>query len=123
MDELRIQQEEALSVAGSYCGRLLKAIDNVVLELRGNRLPDTDAYIDEIVNGLNWVLEVTNGTLDLVNATEVIIDKVQINESVKVLSEALKSKNDAMIADSLAGGIRSYLVTFMDCCTPYMENN
>lgn len=123
MGELRDQQMEALSVAGAYCGRLLNAIDNVVSELRGNRLPDTDAYIDEIVNGLNWVLEVTNRTLDLVNESETVIDKEQTNEAVKVLSEALRLKNDELIADSLAGGIRSYLAIFKECCVPYMENN
>ena len=123
MNELRIQQIEALSVAGPYCNKLLNAINNVVLELQGNRLPDTDAYLDEIVNGLNWVLEVTNGTLDLINDNGIIIDKAETNAAVVALSESLKAKDDEMIAGNLAGGIRLYLEKFRDCCLKYIENN
>lgn len=109
MDDYRQQQVEALQVAHEYSAKVINGIKNVVTELRGGRLPDTDEYLKEIVNGLNWLIEVTNRTLDVINEHEVLIDKERVNDAVTGLGAALSEKDDEQIASSLETGVLDYL--------------
>lgn len=45
MEDLRQQQKEALQALSEYSPRLIRAMKNVVEELRGNRQPDTNEYL------------------------------------------------------------------------------
>lgn len=109
MDDYRQQQIEALQVVHEYSGKLIKGIENVVSELSGVRLPDTGAYLDEVLNGLNWVIEIVNRTLDVINEGEVRIEKEAVNVSVKALGDALSNKQDELIASALKDGILPFV--------------
>jgi hypothetical protein len=109
MDDYRQQQIEALQVAHEYSGKLIKGIENVSGELSGNRLLDTDAYLDEVVNGINWLIEIVNRTTDVINEKTVQIEKNEVNEAVKKLADALSKKDDALIADALKNGMLDFV--------------
>lgn len=109
MDDYRQQQIEALQVVHEYSVKLIKGIESVTEELAGNRLLDTDTYLDEVVKGINWTIEVVNRTMDVINEKEVLIDKEKVNEAVKALGEALSKKEDALIASALKGGILEFV--------------
>lgn len=109
MDDYRQQQIEALQVAHEYSVKLIGGIENVSKELSGNRLLDTDKYLDEVVKGINWTIEVVNKTMDVINENEVLIEKETVNNAVKELGEALSKKDDAMIASALQGGILEFV--------------
>jgi hypothetical protein len=109
MDDYRQQQIEALQVAHEYSGKLIKGIENVSGELSGNRLLDTDAYLDEVVNGINWLIEIVNRTTDVINEKTVQIENNEVNEAVKKLADALSKKDDALIADALKNGILDFV--------------
>lgn len=101
MDDVRQQQIEALQVAHEYTIKLSKGIENVIGELSGNRLEDTDVYLDEIVKGINWTIEIINRTMDVINEEKMYIVKEEVNQYVQALSEALSKKEDALIADAM----------------------
>lgn len=109
MDDYRQQQIEALEVAHEYSGKLIKGIENVVEELDGVRFPDTDAYLNEVIKGLNWIIEIVNQTLDVINEGEVRIEKEAVNTSIKVLGDALRGKQDALISAALKDGILPFI--------------
>lgn len=109
MDDYRQQQEEALKVAHEYCARLISGINNVAGELTEKRLPDTDAYLDEVVKGINWIIEIVNRTQDILNEKETYIEKENVNDAVRVLGEALSKKDDMLIADALKGGVLEFI--------------
>lgn len=111
MDDYRQQQVEALQVAHEYSAKLINGINNIITELRGGRLLDTDEYLKEIVNGINWLIEVTNRTLDVINEKEVLIDKERVNDAINELGSALGVKDDEQIANSLETGVLEYLKT------------
>lgn len=111
MDDYRQQQVEALQAAHEYSAKIINGINNVKAELRGGRLLDTDEYLKEIVNGINWLIEVTNRTMDVINENEVLIDKEQVNEAVKELGTALSKKDDELIAGALETGVLDFLKT------------
>ena len=111
MDETRKQQLEALKVAGPYCGRIITALNKIIKEYSGNRLPDTDKYMESILNGLNWIFSVYNGTKDLINEKEMIIDKDIVNKSVQMLNKANQDNDDALRVEALKG-ILSFVEVF-----------
>ncbi len=98
MDDLVTQQIEALGVVAGYCEKIERAIDNVIGELTGGRLDDTDVYINSIQNGLNWIIEVYNGTRDLINKDSVVIEKDSVNAAIQKMNAATQAKNDAELA-------------------------
>lgn len=110
MEDYRQQQVEALQVLHEYSVKLISGINNVIGELEGNRLEDTDAYLDEVVKGINWVIEVVNRTMDVINEKEVLIDKETVNVAVQKLGDALSKKEDDLIADALKNGILEFVV-------------
>ena len=112
MDDYRQQQVEALQVAHEYSAKLINGIDNVLTELKGNRLLDTDEYLKEIVNGINWLIGVTNRTLEVINENEVLIDKERVNDAINEFGAALGKKDDEQIAGALETGVLSFLKAF-----------
>ncbi len=111
MDETRQQQIEALKVAGPYCGKIITAINKIIGEYSGNRLPDTDKYLESILNGLNWIFGVYNGTKELINEKETIVDKDIVNKSVQMLNKANQDNDDALRVEALKG-VLSFVEVF-----------
>ena len=102
MEELKRQQKEALKVASQYCDKLIPGIENVINELKGEKLPDTDEFLKHILDGVNWIIGVFNGTKDLINADFQVIDKENVNQSVVAFNTAVNDKNDQKIVVSLS---------------------
>jgi len=101
MEELKRQQEEALKVANEYCDKLIPGIEKVIIELTGEKFFDTDEYLKHIMDGINWIIGVFNGTKDLINADSKVIEKEEINRSVLALNAAVNNNNDKEIASNL----------------------
>lgn len=111
MDEYRAQQIEALQVAHEYSGKVVNGINNVVAELKGTRLLDTDEYLNEILNGINWLIEITNRTMDVINEEGTLIEREKVNEAIEALGAALSKKDDIVIAGALETGVMDYVKT------------
>ncbi len=105
MEDLRTQQVEALHAAYDYSKKLLKALSEIVLELRGAQKDDTKEYLDKIMEGTNWIIQVVNGTLTLINEKEERISKEDINDIIIELNSAFKDENYAEIANVIESGI------------------
>ena len=109
MDDLNKQQMEALEVVGDYCIKLISGIENVVKELEGNKLPDTDEYLNSILLGLNWIFEVYGKTKDYIGKAGIDIDQNGVNGSVVILNEAIRNNDDANKALALKGEILCFV--------------
>lgn len=100
MEDNRKEEKEALAVLVEYSPKLIKSMKAVVGELRGNRQPDTDEYLLSIIKGMNWEIEVLNGTMDYLNETEQVIDKAAANELFISFSKTYQEKDDTKLADA-----------------------
>lgn len=109
MEQQREQQAEALQVSKEYLVKLIKGIEEVIPELRGNRKPDTDDFMKQCLDGLNWLIQIYNGTSDFINEGKERIEKVETNESILRFNEAVKSKDDNRIAESMEKDIIAFL--------------
>ena len=97
MDDYRQQQIDVLKEAVPYSEKLIGAIEKVSEELAGVPFPETHDAVNVIIEGLNWLFEVYNGTKDIIEA----VDEKEANEGVKELSEALSVNDDVAVSKAL----------------------
>lgn len=100
MIENRAEQKEALETLMEFNVRLVKNMNIIVKELSGERLEDTDAFLTDIINAMNWEIQVMNGTMELLNEDKPRIDKEAFNEKVQTLGSAIAAKDDARMAEA-----------------------
>ena len=96
----RAEQKEALETLVEFNVRLIKNMNIIKKELSGNRLDDTDIFLKDIINAINWEIQVMNGTMELLNEDAQHINKEDFNEKIIVLGNAVNAKDDAKIAEA-----------------------
>lgn len=99
MDDYRQQQMDVLKEAVPYSEKLIGAIEKVSDELAGVPFPETHDAVNVIIEGLNWLFEVYNGTKVIIEAGAV--DEAEANSGVKELSEAVKADDDVAVSKAL----------------------
>ncbi|MBA4686675.1 MAG: hypothetical protein H2184_05930 [Candidatus Galacturonibacter soehngenii] len=105
MDNVKNEQIEALKAVIEYNEKLVPAIKEVILELDGEQKEDTFSYLDYILKGVNWVIQVVNGTKSLLEKNDIMIDKDEMNRIIATLNSAVKEKDSAKISHCLKEGI------------------
>lgn len=75
MDNIQNEQIEALNAVIEYNKKLIPALNEVMIELNGELKEDTFSYLDYILKGVNWVIQVMNGTRSLFEEKGFVIDK------------------------------------------------
>ncbi len=113
MEDLREQQKEALLTARDYIGKLLDAVDVVGVELSGEEQEDTKEYLDTILKGVNWTIEVLKRTIDYVNENEELIQKESVNDRMLHFSSVYESSNRQALNEALQSDVKTYLSEFM----------
>lgn len=98
MIENRNEQIEAVEALKEYNVKLLKALKEITDELKGARKEDTDDYVDHIFRGINWELQVINGTLELLNEKKNQVSKAELNAMVEEINIAYKAKDGEKLA-------------------------
>ena len=94
-------QYDILKQLVSYSENLIPALQNLIEELRGQEKEDTGDYLNEVISGINWEIEVYNQCADLINERSSYIDKKSMITAVKNLGISLNSGNYALVAECL----------------------
>lgn len=94
-------QREVLKELISYSDNLIPALQMIIEELRGEEKEDTNEFLNEIINGINWEIEVYNQCASLINEKSSYIDKKSMVVAVKNLGNCLSSGERMQIADCL----------------------
>lgn len=92
----KAEQVEALKALTEYSPKLINALKAVTGELAGDRKPDTDEYLKAIVNGMNWEIQIYNGTKELLKGIDAL-DKDKANDAFVAFSDAYKKSDDEMM--------------------------
>ena len=101
MEDNRKEQLEALEILKEFNVRLLKNMNIIIKELSGERLDDTDVFLKGIIDGINWEVQVVNGTLSLLNEGKERIHKEVFNRKILALADAASAKDDKKIAEAI----------------------
>lgn len=101
MTNTRIEQKEALETLVEFNERLVKNMNIIIKELSGERLEDTDKFLNSIIDAINWEIQVMNGTMELLNEGKERINKKAFNDRIVILGEAVKAKDDTKMAEAM----------------------
>lgn len=101
MEDIRKEQKEALQTLMEFNEKLVKNMNIIIKELTGNRLDDTDNFLQGIVDAINWEVQVVNGTIDMLNDGKERINKEEFNSGIVSLADAIGKKDDCAIAEAI----------------------
>ncbi len=110
MEDNRKEQVEALEALKDYNPKICKALKEIIPELRGEKKEDTQEYVEHIFRGVNWELQVINGTMELLNEKEQQVSKDSLNEMIVQVNDAYTSKE----GEKLAQIIETELLPFVE---------
>ena len=79
---------------------------------KGSEIGKIFEEIRQIIDGINFVIEIANATMPLINEKEEILNKEGIEEKVQILSEALQEHDNAKTAQALEEGILPFVDIF-----------
>lgn len=109
MEEREHLQREVLKELISYSERLIPAVQDIIEELRTEVKADTNDYLNEVINGINWEIEVYNQCADLINVNSNYIDKKVMIEAVQHLGTSLNSGDYQQVADCFENDFLTFL--------------
>ena len=89
-------QHDVLKQLISYSENLIPALQGLIKEMRTDRKEDTGEYLNEVITGINWEIEVYNQCSDIINERSSYIDK-------KTMITAVKLKSNPEYFDGLYG--------------------
>ena len=114
MEEQKKQQLEALELGSEYIAKLIPAMKEIIPELRGAEMPDTEDYLNQQLDGLNYVIDIINITIPFLDAME---------EKVQNLNRALGNNSHAMIANAFEADILPMLDIYRQIALVVLEQN
>lgn len=94
MENNRQEQREALEVLMGFNDRLVGNMRTITGELLNGRKEDTDKFLKDIMDSVNWEIGVMNGTLSMINEGKVRIDKEQFNQKLMEFSRKIQAEGD-----------------------------
>lgn len=121
MDEMRQQQIEALETGIEYGKKLIPAIHEILPELRGDEKPDTQEYLNQMLEGINFLIDIVNATMSLINEKEIILQKDGIEEKVQALNAALQEQDNTKVAAALEEGMLPFMEIFLKVASIYVQ--
>lgn len=109
MEDREQLQHEVLKELVSYSENLIQALEEVVIELRGKDKEDTNDFLNEVIMGINWEIEVYNQCAALINAKTDSIEKKVMVQAVRNLGVSINSGEELKIADCLENDFLPFL--------------
>lgn len=103
------EEVEALETLKEYNKKVVKALKEIVPELKGDKKEDTDEYLQHILKGVNWEIQVLNGTMNYLNREKEVISKEKANKVVITINEAVSNKDNQKIAQAVEEGLLPFL--------------
>ena len=117
MEEQKKQQLEALELGSEYIAKLIPAMKEIIPELRGAEMPDTEDYLNQQLDGLNYVIDIINITIPFLNEKEEVLNKDAMEEKV------LGNNSHAMIANAFEADILPMLDIYRQIALVVLEQN
>ncbi len=102
-------QQDILKELVAYSENLIPAVQMLIEELRGTEIEDTKAFLEEIVTGINWEIEVYNQCASLLNEKNNYIDKKAMIQAVKELGISLNTGDNEQIAECMEQNFLPFL--------------
>ncbi len=118
--ELARMQKENLISADEYLPRLIETAQTVSAELAGEQEEDTHDLFNQVIDGVNYIIEIFNGTLSLTNENRITFNTDEVEEMIQKLSNAIIAKDDKQVAVAMQNGMIPFLQKFQVVIKEYI---
>lgn len=109
MEEREQLQREVLKELIAYSDNLIPALQILIEELRTEGQEDTNTFLNDVINGINWEIEVFNQCMSLINEKGSYIDKKSMITAVKNLGDSISGGDTLTVADCLESDFLPFL--------------
>ncbi|MGV8145777.1 MAG: hypothetical protein ACLKAK_03590 [Alkaliphilus sp.] len=92
---------EALETLREYLPKLIAGIKTTIDYFRENREDEGTKLLVQVIDGIQWSVEVVSKTKIILMQYEIIIDDSKLSEILGEFEEALRNKDYVLIADLL----------------------
>lgn len=103
------QQREAMQEAAGYLSRLIPAAEEMADEFKGELQEDSYDVLDMVVEGLNWVIQVYNGTKDVINKETEQVDSKAMDQKITKFGTAYTAHDQSGIVSGLEEAVLPFL--------------
>lgn len=103
------QQREAMQEAAGYLSRLIPATEEMADEFKGELQEDSYDVLDMVVEGLNWVIQVYNGTKDVINKESEQVDSKAMDQKISKFGTAYTAHDQSGIVSGLEEAVLPFL--------------
>lgn len=103
------EEIEAVEALKEYNVKVVKALKEIIPELKGEKKEDTDEYLKHIFKGINWEIQVINGTMEYLNREKEVISKESTNNIIVKLNDAVNAKNDFLVGEIMETELLPFL--------------
>lgn len=121
MDEREQLQHNIMKELISYSDDLIPALQMLIKELRGSKLEDTTDFLNEVITGINWEIEVYNQCAAVINERSSYIDRKTMITAVKTLGMSLSDGDSEVVADCLETDFIPFLNKLALACKLVVE--
>lgn len=109
MEAREQMQRDILKELISYSDNLIPALQELIEELKGEEKEDTSDFLNEVITGINWEIEVYNQCATLINEKSSYIDKKAMITAVNNLGQSLNSGDYKQVAACLEADFLPFL--------------
>lgn len=117
-EDIKAIQEETIDSIKEYLPELIRGINNVIPEVKGDEKEDTWEYLRMIIDGFNWVIEAYNGTSSILNP-DGIIDNKDVSSKVDDLGRAYRNHDGNAVGEILENDIVPFINKLKELADSY----
>lgn len=103
------EQKEAMQEASSYLERLIPVAKELLTEFQEEIKEDSYEYLNLVIDGLNWIIELYNSTMDVINEEEDQIDTSEMDRAMKRFGSAVAAQDKVIVAEELEQNVIPFL--------------
>ncbi len=105
-------QSDVYATVADYLPKLIRTANLVAGEFQEGEQEDTRDLFDQVVEGINWVLDVYNHSPSALYRGQGRGEKTQLEQMIQRLSQAISRNNKSEMANSLSEDMIPFLHAF-----------
>ena len=105
-------QSDVYATVADYLPKLIRTANLVAGEFQEGEQEDTRDLFDQVIEGINWVLDVYNHSPSALYRGQGRGEKAQLEQMIQRLSQAISRNNKSEMANSLSEDMIPFLHAF-----------
>lgn len=122
MEPTREQVLEAISGICEYDTKLIAACEDIMDDLKAGKVTLLSKVMQNIIQGINWTVEVLNRTMDTFNEGKERLNKEELNSALVSFSTAYETGDGGKVAEAVQNAIIPFLQKVCNAGEEILQN-